>query len=83
MASTFNFGAFVIYSNKVTGRQHHGRVSSIDTDNKYCHLRTTTGDLEYVEVKNVREANERKMNNINKLMSNRIYADGRTYDAEF
>lgn len=76
-------GTFVTHKNPKTGKSIKGRIHSEDEDGKYHHIRTTTGDLEYVESKHTREAGDQERESIHKKMSTSQYADGKRYDHEF
>ena len=72
------------HKNPTTGKSFSGRIHSTDKDGKYHKIRTTNGDLEYVEAKHTSHiSDESKKNNVYAKMKSGKYADGKSYNDDF
>lgn len=60
-----------------------GRVFEVDNDGKYMKIRTTSGDLEYIETKKVKPATGDEQDRIYSTFAKKKFADGRSYNDYF
>lgn len=60
-----------------------GKVFEIDDDGKYMKIRTTSGDLEYIETKKVKAATGDEQDRIYSTFAKKKFAGGKSYNDDF